>query len=31
MYGDKFIDDADIEKFDKLKFDIAKQNFDVRE
>lgn len=29
VYKDKFIDDADIKKLDKLKFDIAKQTFEV--
>lgn len=29
VYGDKFIDDKDISLFNKIKFDLAKQTFDV--
>lgn len=29
VYGDKFIDDKDMSNFHKLKFDIAKQSFEV--
>ena len=31
VYGDKFIDEKDMELFTKLKFNIAKDSFDVRE
>ena len=29
VYGDKFIEDKDMINFNKIKFDLTKQNFDV--
>ena len=29
VYGDKLVDEKDIATFEKLKFDIAKQTFEV--
>ena len=30
VYGDKLVDEKDIVTFEKLKFDIAKQTFEVQ-
>ena len=30
VYGDKLVDEKDIATFEKLKFDIAKQTFEVQ-
>lgn len=29
VYGDKLVDNKDIDSFDKLKFEMAKTGFDV--
>ena len=31
VYGDKLVDEKDIAMFEKIKFEIAKQSFEVRE
>ena len=30
VYGDKLVDEKDIATFEKLKFDVAKQTFEVQ-